>query len=358
MAISTTPTQPLLLSALQRQPISHPPIWLMRQAGRYLPEYRALRANFPNFIEFCLTPDAATTATLQPLQRYNLDAAIIFADILTIPHALGHPVKFIEHQGPVVDLFTNLAQIDPLKHKIADLQRILAPVAQTVRQTRAALPAHQAVLGFSGAPFTLLCYLLDTKPSQGIPNLLKMQEESPQAILDLTDVMVTAITTYLHMQLAAGATAVQIFDSWAGLCPPNAWQTLVHQPLVRICQNIAASHPNTPVILFPRLASQQALLNLANDPTLPSTVAFSLGTEINLAWASQTLQPTRAIQGNLDPILMIGEAAPLRTAVTQMLNLAGPQPGYIVNLGHGLTPQTNPDRVTELVEQVHAWRAA
>jgi uroporphyrinogen decarboxylase len=346
-----------MLSALQRQPSPHPPIWLMRQAGRYLPEYRALRAHFPNFMEFCLNPDAATTATLQPLQRYNLDAAIILADILTIPHALGHAVQFVEHHGPVVSLLTHPNQIAVMQTKLANIPQVLAPIAQTVRHTRAALPPHTAVLGFSGAPFTLLCYLLDTKPSQGIPNLLTMLEENPPTLADLTHVMVTAITTYLQMQLTAGATAIQIFDSWAGLCPPAAWSTLVHQPLVRICQNLAVSHPGTPVILFPRLASQQALCNLANDPALPSTVAFSLGTEVDLTWASQTLQPTHAIQGNLDPILMTGEAAPMHTAVTTMLNIAAPNPGYIVNLGHGLTPQTNPDRVAELIDQVHAWRA-
>jgi uroporphyrinogen decarboxylase len=356
MAFPTTPSQPLLLSALQRQPIPHPPIWLMRQAGRYLPEYRALRANFPNFMDFCLNPDAATTATLQPLQRYDLDAAIIFADILTIPLALGHSVTFVENHGPVVSLLNHPSQIAPMQAKLADLPHVLAPVAQTLRQTRAALPVHKAVLGFSGAPFTLLCYLLDTKPSQGIPNLLAMLEEHPQALTQLTAIMVAAITAYLQMQINAGATAVQIFDSWAGLCPASSWQTLVHQPLVRICQNLAASHPATPVILFPRLASQQALLNLAQDPTLPATVAFSLGTDVDLTWATQTLQPTRAIQGNLDPLLLTGEAAPLHTAVTSMLNTAAKQPGYIVNLGHGLTPQTNPDRVADLVNQVHAWR--
>lgn len=356
MPTASTPTQPLLLSALQHQPIPHPPIWLMRQAGRYLPEYRALRANFPNFIQFCLNPDAATTATLQPVQRYNLDAAIIFADILTIPHVLGHPVNFIEQQGPVVTLLTHPNQISAMRQKLSEIPHSLAPIAHTVRQTRAALPAHKAVLGFSGAPFTLLCYLLDTKPSQGIPNLLTMQGENLEALTDLTAIMVTAITTYLQMQINAGATAVQIFDSWSGLCPPEAWQALVHQPLVHICQNLAASHPNTPVILFPRLASQTALLNLAADPTLPSTVAFSLGTDVNLTWASQTLQPTRTIQGNLDPILMTGDATPMHAAAAHMLNIAAQSPGYIVNLGHGLTPQTNPDRVAELIDQVHAWR--
>jgi uroporphyrinogen decarboxylase len=341
-------TTPLLVQALNRQPLVRPPVWLMRQAGRYLPEYRAVRAHFPDFVQFCLTPDAATQVTLQPVERFNLDAAIIFADILTIPHALGHTVTFTEGHGPHVQPITHPNQLAAMQNLLEQIPHRLTPVGQTIAQTRAALAADKAVIGFTGAPWTLACYLLDAKPSLGIPNTLAFAKQHPQEFQQLITLLTRACNAYLTMQAAHGADALQVFDSWALLCPPDLWQTAVHQPLLEL----SAATP-LPTILFPRGATPAQLLALAES----GATALSLSTGHNLAWAAETLQPLTTIQGNLDPALMTGPAGVLESALLTMLNTAAPRRGYIVNLGHGLTPDTNPDNVTLLMETVRNWRA-
>lgn len=295
-------TQPLLVQALLRQPLSRPPMWFMRQAGRYLPEYRKVRAAFPDFMQFCLSPDAATKVTLQPVTRFGLDAAIIFADILTIPHIMGHPVTFSEGHGPRVTPLQTTADITRLASYLPKITDQLSPVATTVRQTRAALKPEQAVIGFCGGPFTLACYMLDSKPSQGIPNTLRMAIEHPRSFTRLLDTLTLACADYLSMQIKAGADAVQIFDSWASLAPVDHWKAWVHTPLVTLGRVLKERCPTTPRILFPRLATNQQLLALRNAAA-GSFEGLSLSTETDLAWASQTLQPQVAIQGNLDPHL-------------------------------------------------------
>lgn len=347
--------QPLLVQALNRQPVVRPPMWFMRQAGRYLPEYRKVREKFPDFMEFCLHSDAATEVTIQPINRFGLDAAIIFADILTIPHAMGHPVSFSEGHGPHVTPVTTTANITRLANHLESLTTTLRPVANTIRQTRMALPPEKAVIGFCGGPFTLACYMLDTKPSQGIPNTLAMAGEHPRSFTRLLDTLTLACVEYLAMQIAAGANAVQVFDSWASLAPAEMWKSWVQTPLVSIGRLLKQRHPQTPLILFPRLATNQQLLALRQTATA-SFEAISLSTETDLAWASQTLQPYLAIQGNLDPMLF---ALPNETAVVEAthkaLAVAALQPGYVVNLGHGFTPQTNPDYVARVADIVRAY---
>lgn len=329
----------------------------MRQAGRYLPEYRAIRAQFPDFIQFCLTPDAATEVTLQPVTRFGVDAAIIFADILTVPHVLGHPVTFTEGYGPHVTPLTKPAHVKAMADHLAALPTKLQPVAQTVKQTRAALPAAKACIGFCGGPFTLASYLMDGKPSEGIPKLLAMAEGDPTTFTALMDTLTAASVMYLRMQIDAGADAVQVFESWAGLCPPALWKQAIHTPLLTIRKALTQSHPSTPVVLFPRLASQAQLATMAQ--ALEGTpTALSLSTEVDLTWAAQTLQPRVAIQGNLDPHLFTQEnLVPLENAVQYALSTAGIHPGYVMNLGHGLTPQTRPDaiqRTVDILNKAHA----
>lgn len=346
---------PLLVQALHRQPVSRPPVWLMRQAGRYLPEYRTVRANFKDFIQFCLTPDAATEVTLQPVNRFGLDAAIIFADILTIPHALGHNVTFTEGHGPRVEPFTHASQLAGMQALLPEVSTRLANVSRTISQTRAALSADKAVIGFCGGPFTLACYMLDEKPSLGIPNTLKLAETDPATFIALLDTLTEACATYLSDQITAGANAVQVFESWALAAPENLWPIAVEAPLLALSRKVQTAHPGFPVILFPRGATNAQLKSLARQ----SQGAFhglSLFTDTSLTWASQTLQPHVAIQGNLNPDLTTGEPAPLITALTDMLNTAATKPGYIVNLGHGLTPQTRPENIQHIVDTIHAWQ--
>jgi uroporphyrinogen decarboxylase len=346
---------PLLVQALHRQPVSRPPVWLMRQAGRYLPEYRAVRANFKNFIEFCLTPDAATEVTIQPVNRFDLDAAIIFADILTIPHALGHEVTFTEGHGPRVESFTHASQLDKLQSLLPQVSSRLAAVSQTIRQTRAALPHHKAVIGFCGGPFTVACYMLDDKPSQGIPNTLKLAQEDPTTFKALLQTLVDASIVYLSDQIAAGANAVQVFESWALAAPDHLWNCAVEEPLLALSQGVRARHPHFPIILFPRGATNAQLLALAHKSGNTFN-GLSLFTDTDIQWAASTLQPHITIQGNLNPDLTVGEAAPLIASLITMLDIAAPNPGYIVNLGHGLTPQTNPDNVQRIVDTIQAWQ--
>lgn len=343
---------PLLVSALNRQPLTGPaPVWLMRQAGRYLPEYRQVRAQFPDFIAFCLNPDAATEVTLQPITRFDLDAAIIFADILTIPHALGHTVTFAPDHGPQVQKLLNPGQIAEMNSRLPELAGNLANVGKTISQTRAALPGQKAVIGFSGAPFTLASYLLDDKPSKGVPVTIGWLSEQPQAWNQLMDLMVNAITAYLRMQADAGADALQIFDSWAGACPAEYWQQAVHGPLERIVTNLKHSHPQLPVILFPRGASQSQLQAMAT--AIPA--ALSLGNEVDMAWAGQTLQPHTAIQGNLDPLLFTEEnPTNLLEAIRNIQTAAALKPGFVWNLGHGLTPQTRIESVQACINAIRS----
>lgn len=329
----------------------------MRQAGRYLPEYRAIRSQFPNFIQFCLTPDAATEVTLQPVTRFGVDAAIIFADILTIPHVLGHTVTFTEGHGPNVTPLTKAAQVKAMADRLGDIPTKLHPVAQTVKQTRAALPPEKACIGFCGGPFTVASYLVDGKPSEGIPKLLAMAERDPATFTALMDTLTAASVVYLQMQIDAGADAVQVFESWAGLCPPALWKQAVHTPLLTIRKALAQSHPQTPVILFPRLASQAQLATFAQALEGTDT-ALSLSTEVNLAWAADTLQPRVAIQGNLDPLLFAAnDLKPLEAAVQNALATAGRNPGYVMNLGHGLTPQTNPEAIQLVMDVLNKSHA-
>jgi uroporphyrinogen decarboxylase len=347
-------SESLFIQALKRQHTTRPPLWLMRQAGRYLPEYRALRENHFDFIAFCLNPEAAAAATLQPIQRFGLDAAIIFADILTVPHALGRAVRFDAGHGPVVRRLTDGADIAAMEAKLTQIPQVLAPVGETVARVRHQLDPARAVIGFSGAPWTLACYLFDIRPSQGVPLTLAFARDRPAAFGQLIGLLTEAVAAYLALQVKAGADAVQLFDSWAGHCPPELWSLAVRQPLLALAARVPG-----PVLLFPRGAGQADLLALARGLTQKTNGpgALSLDTGVDLAWAAQTLQPLVAIQGNLDPQLLTSDdPAPLRTAAGGALRLAARQPGYIVNLGHGLTPETRIERVAELVRLVQEWK--
>jgi uroporphyrinogen decarboxylase len=349
-------SSPFLQAFMGEKP-AHTPIWLMRQAGRYLPEYRAIRQKFPDFLAFCYTPDAATEVTLQPVQRFQLDAAIIFADILTIPDALGHRVTFTEGEGPRVSPFQNASHLLRMESLLEEVEGRLAPIFQTVKLTRQSLPASKAVIGFCGGPFTLACYMMDEKPSQGIPNLLALAAEDQPTFEALLNILTRACITYLLAQIRAGANAVQVFESWAIACPPTLWGVAVHQPLLVIQQAIHAAHLTCPVILFPRGASQPHMEALAQ--ALAGTVSgLSLSTDHPIPWAAQTLQPHTLIQGNLNPELMAEESpAAMLAAAQTILQQATTRPEFIFNLGHGLTPQSKPQHVEALAEYVHTWRA-
>ena len=242
-----------LLSVLKGEPQSPPPVWLMRQAGRYLPEYRALRANAPDFVAYCLNPELATEVTLQPVRRFHLDAAILFADILLVPHALGQKLWFAEGEGPRLDPITDAAGIASLRYDASKLE----PVMQTIRNVRAAMAAdasmvNAALIGFAGSPWTVATYMIEGKGGTDHEKIRALAWREPKTFVRLMDVLVDATTRYLIAQAEAGAEALQLFESWAATVPAGLFEIAVLNPTARIVANVKAKHPNLPIIGFPR----------------------------------------------------------------------------------------------------------
>jgi uroporphyrinogen decarboxylase len=338
-----------LLKTLAGARFDTPPIWLMRQAGRYLPEYRAVRATTKSFLEFCYTPDKAVEATLQPIRRFGLDAAIIFSDILVVPDALGQNVWFEEGEGPKLEALNDPADFGRLSR--ARQPEHLAPVYQAIRQARSALPEHTALLGFAGAPFTLACYMIEGGSSRDFAKVKAWAYGHPDSFALLIDLLVDAVVDHLACQIEAGADAVQLFDSWAGVLPEEQLFGWSLEPMVRIAHALHARHPKTPVLAFPRSVGPAALMYRRPD----AFAALSVDTGIGAHWASRELQPHICVQGNLDPMMLVVGGAALEREATRILDKLG-HGSFIFNLGHGVVPQTPPDNVARLVEIVHNWK--
>jgi uroporphyrinogen decarboxylase len=326
-----------------------PPIWLMRQAGRYLPEYRAVRMTTRSFLDFCYTPDKAVEATLQPVRRFGLDAAILFSDILVIPDALGQKVWFEEGEGPKLEALTDPVQFGQLSR--GRLVEHLAPVYRAMTAVRAALPAETAVLGFAGAPFTLACYMIEGGGSRDFGKVKLWAYRHPDSFGLLIDLLVQAVVDHLAFQVEAGADAVQLFDSWAGILPEEQLFGWSLEPMVRIAHGLRARHPKVPIIAFPRAVGPAALMYRRPD----AFSALSIDTGIGAHWAAQELQPHICVQGNLDPMMLVAGGTALKREATRILDKLGHGP-FIFNLGHGVVPQTPPEHIAELVEIVHAWK--
>ena len=337
------------LETLAGRRFATPPIWLMRQAGRYLPEYRAVRATTKSFLEFCYTPDKAVEVTLQPIRRFGFDAAIIFSDILVVPDALGQKVWFEEGEGPKLEALTDPAQFGKLSR--ARLGDFLAPVYEAIRQTRAALPRETALLGFAGAPFTLACYMIEGSGSKDFAKVKKWAYAHPESFGLLIDLLVDSVIDHLSNQVEAGADAVQLFDSWAGVLPEEQLFRWSLDPLVRIAKGLRERHPSIPVIAFPRAVGPAALMYRRPD----SFTALSIDTGIGAHWAAKELQPHICVQGNLDPIMLVAGGAALEREATRILDKLG-HGSFVFNLGHGVVPQTPPEHVAQLVEIVRNWK--
>ena len=340
-----------LLATLAGTRFPTPPIWLMRQAGRYLPEYRAVRATTRSFLECCYTPDKSVEVTLQPIRRFGLDAAIIFSDILVVPDALGQTVWFEEGEGPKLEALTDPAQFGQLSR--ARLPGYLAPVYQAIRATRAALPRETALLGFAGAPFTLACYMIEGGASRDFAKVKGWAYSHPDSFGILIDLLVEAVVDHLTNQIDAGADAVQLFDSWAGILPEEQLFSWSLEPMVRIAHGVRARHPKVPILAFPRLVGPAALMYRRPD----AFAALSLDTGIGAHWAARELQPHICLQGNLDPMMLVTGGAALEREATRILDKLG-HGSFIFNLGHGVVPQTPPEHVAQLVEIVRNWKPA
>ena len=336
-----------LMRVLAGEPVWPPPIWLMRQAGRYLPEYRQVRDKAGSFLDLCYTPSLATEVTLQPIRRFGFDGAILFSDILVIPHALGQDVLFVEGQGPVLEPVASDAELRALANELP-LER-LAPVFETVRRVKAALPDEVALIGFCGAPWTVASYMVAGKstPDQAPARLTAYRD--PAFMMRLIDRLVAASINYLSAQIDAGAEAVQIFESFGGALPPALFDTLSLQPIAQIITGLKAARPHAKVIVFVR----------GGGPNLRRLVEARLGDAVALDWTldlalTLPLVPAAtATQGNLDPLALVAGGPALDEAVDAILAATRGRP-HVFNLGHGIVPETPLAHVERMVARVRA----
>jgi uroporphyrinogen decarboxylase len=336
----TRPSAKLLLRVLRGERLKRPPWWLMRQAGRYLPEYRALRAQAPDFVAFCLNPALAAEATLQPVRRFGMDAAILFADILLVPQALGQKLSYAD-EGPVLEPIEEATGIRQLR--LEQVASRLEPVCETVRRCRASLPSETALIGFAGSPWTVATYMVEGGGSRDFQRVKGWAYRDPAGFQALIDLLTEATITYLSAQIAAGAEAVQLFDSWAGVLPEEGFERWVIEPTKRITTVLRERFPAVPVIGFPRGAGL-----LYERYVLESGVnAVGLDTVVPKSFACERLQSRLAVQGNLDPVSLIAGGEALERAVRELRAALGGGP-YVFNLGHGVLPQTPPENVATL----------
>jgi len=343
----TEPSKNRFLRTLSGEVISPPPIWLMRQAGRYLPEYREVRAEAGGFLELCYTPERAAQVTLQPIERFGFDAAILFSDILVVADALGQKVWFEEGHGP---------RLEPVEQE-ADLARLaperagetFAPVYETVSLVSAALSADTALVGFCGGPWTVATYMVAGRSTTDQAPARQWAYRDPQGFGRLIDMIVDASASYLSGQIKAGAQAVQIFESWAGVLPDSEFRRWVIAPTKRLVASLRAEHPEVPIIGFPRQAGPLYL------DFLEETGIDALGcdTALPLDWIKTNLQRHTTVQGNLDPLLLVAGGQELEQRARTIRDTLSGGP-HIFNLGHGIVPQTPPDHVETLVKVVRA----
>jgi uroporphyrinogen decarboxylase len=338
-----------LLSVLGGTPLHPPPIWLMRQAGRYLPEYRALRAEAGSFLSLCFDPEKAARVTLQPIERFGFDAAILFADILLVPMALGQKLWFEEGEGPRLAPVTNATELDGLD--ITQISERLAPIYETVQRVKDGLDEKTAFIGFAGAPWTVATYMIAGRgtPNQA-PAKLKAYQD-PGFVRALMDVLVEATIDYLDAQIAAGCEVIQLFDTWAGGLPPALIDELVIMPTQRIVTGLKSRQPQVPIIGFPRGLGTQ-IGRYASETGIDG---LGLGTGESITVARKLVGPKLALQGNLDPLALLAGGDALEMAVKQLLKETKGTLS-IFNLGHGILPQTPPEHVARLIELVRDSR--
>jgi uroporphyrinogen decarboxylase len=344
------PSENPLLSVLAGKTISPPPIWLMRQAGRYLPEYRDVRAKVANFLDLCLNPKLAAEVTLQPLRRFQFDAAIVFSDILIVPYALGQKVEFVEGEGPRLEPVGDSKAIANLERKAAG--KALAAVYETIERVVAELPKTVPLIGFCGAPWTVATYMVEGSGSKDQAKARLLAYSDRATFERLIDLLVDVSADYLVRQVKAGARALQIFDSWAGSLSEEGFERWCIAPTRRLVERVKEEAPGTPVIGFPRGAGLHA------ERYARETGVDALGCDTGqpLGWIKDRLQPLVPVQGNLDPVLLVAGGAALDRRVQAILAALASGP-FIFNLGHGILPDTPVDHVTRLVHLVRAGSA-
>ena len=338
-------TDQLLLRVLRGEASAPPPVWFMRQAGRYLPEYRELRKRAGSFLDLCYDPDLACEVSLQPIDRFDLDAAILFADILLIPHALGQELSFVEGEGPRLQPVASSDLV--LRYQDADIDQVLAPIYETVRQVRKRLAPEKALIGFAGAPWTVATYMLAGGPVKDPSALRRYYYREREFLTGLLDLLTARTVHYLSRQVEAGADVVQLFDSWAGGLPPLILEAVSIRPMEEIARRLKERHPGVPVIMFPKDVGAQATRYAALDVC----DAVAIDTSTPWDWARAHLSPGAVVQGGLDPLLVVAGGEAMGNAARNLIADFSGAP-YIFNLGHGFTPETPPENVAELVDVI------
>lgn len=341
------------LTAVLNKKNSLTPIWLMRQAGRYLPEYKALRKNYSSFIEFCLTPEAALEATIQPLKRFDLDAAIIFSDILIVPHALGAKVEFKESEGPILTPFREMRDLDnseDFKLEIFDKVGIAIKFAKKEIDISY---KEKTLIGFAGSPWTVCCYMVEGKGSKDFSTVKKFAYTDRETFNKLINLVTKTTIEYLKYQIESGAEVIQLFDSWAYMLSENEFLRWVIEPTKMIVSSLKAAFPNIPIIGFPkgvgvmyeRYAKQTGVDAVSIDQGVP------------LDWAANVLQKISVVQGNLDNAVLFGDKDRIKQDTQNILDKLSSHP-FIFNLGHGILPETPIQNVEYLVNLVKEYRAS
>lgn len=340
------------LRALRREPVDHTPVWLMRQAGRYLPEYCETRKRAGSFLALCKNPSLACEVTLQPLVRYNLDAAILFSDILTVPDAMGLGLYFAEGEGPKFErplreewAIRDLTAPDPNDH--------LRYVMDAVAEIRRALDNSVPLIGFSGSPFTLACYMVEGGSSDDFRTVKTMMYDRPDLLHHILDVTTKAVIDYLNAQIASGAQAVMIFDTWGGMLPPHAYREFSLSYMRRIVEGLTKVHEgeHIPSIVFTKGGGQllEEIADIGCD-------GLGLDWMTDIGQARKRVGHRVALQGNLDPLVLMASPHVIEREVQRVITSYGPGTGHVFNLGHGISQFTAPDHVSALVEAVHQAR--
>ena len=347
--IMTRPRNDNFLRALLKEPTDHTPVWLMRQAGRYLPEYCETRKRAGSFLNLCKSPAMACEVTLQPLARYDLDAAILFSDILTVPDAMGLGLYFAEGEGPKFERPLNeewairdLTAPDPFDH----LRYVMAGVSEI----RRALDNSVPLIGFAGSPFTLACYMIEGGGSDDYATVRTMAAARPELLARIVDVNARAVAAYLREQVVAGADALMIFDTWGGLLSAAAYRRHSLAPMRAVLAALAADPATraTPTIVFTKGGG-----GWLDEIAACGATAVGLDWTVDLAQARARVGARVALQGNLDPLVLLTDPKTVAREAVAVVEAAGPAPGHVFNLGHGIVPRTPPENVAALVEAVH-----
>jgi uroporphyrinogen decarboxylase len=336
----------LFLRALRRQPVDRTPVWMMRQAGRYLPEYKATRARAGDFMSLCRNPELCCEVALQPLDRFGLDAAILFSDILTVPDAMGLGLRFVEGEGPVFDRpIRDAHAIEQLG--VPDPESDLRYVMDAVRTIRSALGSRLPLIGFAGSPWTLATYMVEGAGGSDFHTIKRMAYDAPEALDSLLAKLAASVSLYLEAQQRVGADALMIFDTWGGVLSPADYVQFSLEPMARIVEHLKRVAPETPVILFTKNGGQhlEAMAETGCD-------ALGLDWTTDLGAARSRVGTRVALQGNLDPTWLLAEPARIETAVARVLDSYGKGPGHVFNLGHGILQQTPPEHAAAMIEAV------